>query len=374
MIKLREVEDTDLNPLADFLLQGFPSKMTKKLWLQKFEFWWATNPAYSDLIPRGWILEKDQEILGFLGNIPIKFMVKNEVRIGVASNSWYVDPSIRGIYSLSLFNKFIRQKNVSLLLFKSNDEDFSKTLSKYKFEEYILPASQIEYFYITNKRRMIYDLIRFIILNGEIPKFCELPELGKRIVFFMTSAIFRNPFTGEKRLLNEPYICSICTFCDEEFSRITCPHLSSYDAAISHDADTLNWLFFSPGKFNRRVVIQCRRSRDSSLAGYMVFDILGETVYKEGAMQLMDCCVKDENIEVLKKLILFAAEIGKINNAPLMILWANSPEIEKYFQNTFIFKRTIRHYRYAKFSGADHPDSERDNQYKVYLSLIYPPQ
>ena len=74
MIKVREVEDKDLIPLAEFLPKGFPYT-TKEFWSPLFELWWTLNPAYTTEIPRGWILEKDRSIVGFIGNIPVRFLV-----------------------------------------------------------------------------------------------------------------------------------------------------------------------------------------------------------------------------------------------------------------------------------------------------------
>ena len=101
MIKIRKVEDQDLIPLSEFLPKGFPA-VTQNNWLEIFDYWWSTNPAYSEEIPRGWLLEKDNAIVGFLGNIPLHILIHGEVKLAVAANNWYLDPSIRGIYSIRL--------------------------------------------------------------------------------------------------------------------------------------------------------------------------------------------------------------------------------------------------------------------------------
>ena len=124
MIKVREVEDKDLIPLSEFLPTGFPYT-TKEFWPPLFELWWTLNPAYTPEIPRGWVLEKDRSIVGFIGNIPVRFLVGDTVKIAYRSNSWYVDPSVRGIFSFILFNEFLKQKNASLFLFKGEDNTIS---------------------------------------------------------------------------------------------------------------------------------------------------------------------------------------------------------------------------------------------------------
>ena len=72
--------------------------------------------------PRGWVLDDGTNLVGFIGNIPVTYRIRGTKRIAAASSSWYVDPTIRGIYSLRLFNEFMKQKHASLFLFKAEEE------------------------------------------------------------------------------------------------------------------------------------------------------------------------------------------------------------------------------------------------------------
>ena len=81
------------------------------------------------------------------------------------------------------------------------------------------------------------------------------------------------------------YASSLCTYCDDSFTRLWDPHLKSFDVAMSRDKATLNWLYFIAGRRYHRKVIQCRRSSDNSLVGYMVFDFLPWNASGGGAMQ-----------------------------------------------------------------------------------------
>ena len=51
-----------------------------------FDLWWTSNPAYTPQIPRGWVLENDTTLVGFIGNIPVKFLVSGAGEIAAASN------------------------------------------------------------------------------------------------------------------------------------------------------------------------------------------------------------------------------------------------------------------------------------------------
>ena len=370
MIKIREIEEKDLIPVSEFLPKGFACT-TKEFWLQLFEFWWITNPAFTSQIPRGWVLEKDMSIIGFMGNIPVKFLIHGEVKIAGASNSWYVDPSVRGTYSFRLFNEFMKQKDASLFLFKANDERFAKILSKYKFDEYILPRNQKEYAYIIDKNKITFNFIKFIF-DDEIPKLHKIPELCRRSGLLILSYLYQKQLVLMRNL--PAYTVSLCTSCDDAFSTICQQNLRHCDVTISHDIKTLNWLYFSSSRCNERVVIQCRRSQDATLAGYMVFDILRDKRSGGGIMQLMDLCIEDKNPQVLTSLISFAIEFGKRNGAALLVVWANNEETETYFQSTFTLERSVQNYRYIKFSEPPEMNSGKVTYGKVCLPLIYPPQ
>jgi hypothetical protein len=370
MITLREVEDRDIPPLAEFLPKGFAHTNTE-FWLRRFDLWWTQNPAWTPRIPRGWVLDDGTKLVGFIGNIPVTFLVRGEKRIGAASSSWYVDPSVRGLYSIRLFNEFMKQKSASLFLFKAEEEYVMNFLTKYKFEEYILPASQKEYVYILNKKHVNVIFLKFIF-SKQIPKFSDIPELYKRLCYLKLGYLLQKPVVSVGA--GESYTSSLCTSCDDAFLKLCEPHVQSCDVIVSHDTKTLNWLYFSSARWFTRVVIQCRRTRDSTLAGYMVFDIERRKPSEAGSMRLMEMHIEDTDSRVLSSLTSCAIEIGEQNNAALLVVWANSPETEAYFRNTFFMRKTIRHYRYLKFSDTPEMRSVREHHGKVCPSLIYPPQ
>lgn len=112
MITLRAVESKDIVPLAETLHTGFQN-ITRETWLQRFENWWTLNPAFTSEFPRGWLLEEEAKIVGFIGNIPINYVIRGEMKIAAAAYPWYVDPSLRGLFSIKLFYEFLNQRNVS---------------------------------------------------------------------------------------------------------------------------------------------------------------------------------------------------------------------------------------------------------------------
>ena len=106
----------------------------------------------------------------------------------------------------------------------------------------------------------------------------------------------------------------------------------------------------------------------------MVFDFQHLKPPDGGSMQLVDLCIETNDTRVLDSLLSFAIEMGKQNNAALLIVCANDQATEKYFRNRFTMRRTVHYYRYLKFSNTHEMNSDLDNQDNVCLPLIYPPQ
>jgi hypothetical protein len=265
----------------------------------------------------------------------------------------------------------MKQKNASLFLFKAEEEYVMNFLTKYKFEEYILPASHKEFVYILDKEKFHFIFVKFIF-SKQVPKLSDVPELYRRLGYLICGYLFQKP-VGEPDD-GDPYISSVCTSCDDEFLRVCEPDIHSCDVVQSHDTGTLNWLYFSSARWFMRIVIQCRRKPDNSLAGFMVFDIERRTSSTAGSMRLMEMCIEDRDPRVLSSLTSCAIKTGKLNNAAMLVVWANSPETEAYFKNTFSLRKAARHYRYIRFSDNPELRSDGGGPGNVCPSLIYPPQ
>lgn len=136
---------------------------------------------------------------------------------------------------------------------------------------------------------------------------------------------------------------------------------------MSRDRTTLNWLYFFAGKCNNRKVIQCRRSSDNSLVGYMVFDFIS---WKGGSlMKLMDSCIKNDDQQIYSSLIPFAIEVGKQNNASIIQFWADNLDIEMYLRKKNTIKWPAEYLTYLRFSEELERDSDAFNIGSCMISL-----
>jgi len=365
MITLKEVTETDLGRLAEYLPRQPPfSHTTQETWKLRFALWWASNPAFTSQIPRGWVLEHENTLRGFIGNVPVTFFMCGEEKTAVAAVAWYVDPSVRGFISIGLLNEFLKQKNASLFLFNTDIKNLMKILYKNKFKEYILPRFETEYLSIVNKKNLGFILKEFRIIKR--------PTWGvlKRIVCLMRVYVYQKSLARSGALSEEEYTTSLCTSCDESFLKLWNSRLDTCDVTLSRDLKTLNWIYFPSARLLERVVIQCRRTQDNALAGYMVFDTVRENPTATGVMKLMDMCCEKNDPDVITLLLQCAIETGKQKNVALLELWADNQETETYLKNNFTLRRAADHHNYFRFSDAvAQPDS-----LTICPTMIAPPR
>ena len=365
MITVREVTDEDILPLAEFLSTGLPFKnTTRETWLRRFEIWWSTNPACTDLFPKGWILENGPSVVGFIGNLPVRFLYCGEIKTAVAAVSWYVDPSVRGLSSLRLFNAFQKQKQASLFLFNSDNPDLMKIVTKNKFKDHIIPRFQTKYFFVLNRTNLDYIARKFLFC-GELPRLHELSAFIKKFGLLTCACIYQKPLRPSP---DTDYTTSLCTSCEDSFSDLWKPYLHACDVTLSRDTKTLNWLYFSSIHPGKRLVIQCRRSHDNSLAGYMVFDIQRKNSEDVGMMHLMDMCLEKHDPRVLASLLAFAIETGKQHNAALLAVWADSQETDLFLRHTFMLSMDAQQHNFIRLSDTG------DENLTVCPSMIAPPR
>ncbi len=371
MIKIREISEQDLARLADYLVaQPRFSLTTKETWERRFDIWWGSNPAFSPGFPRGWILENEDLIVGFIGNVPVKFLIRGEEKTAVAAVAWHVDPSVRGLSSIGMLKEFAQQDNASLYLFNTDKEDLMKLLFKLKFKKFVLPRFQTKYFYILKPSALVAVLIRLNILK-RVYNSASLWKMLKEIGSFLNAYLHQKPAVRPNPAREKKFRTSLCTSCDESFSTIWEEFLNGCDVTLSRDTETLNWLYFSSIEPSERVVIQCRRSGDNSLAGYMVFDLQRPRASDAIVMKLMDLCIAKKDPEVLTSILDTAMETAKQRNAAALELWALDEEMDTFLRSNFSICIPFRHHNL--FRLADIPGVPADSL-SICPSLIAPPR
>ncbi len=90
---------------------------------RRFDEWrhfWSGNPALERLPERsswpiGWVLETDEEIIGYIGNIPSLYELNGKKLIAATSHSWLIAPEYRS-YATLLLDAYAHQNRAALLV------------------------------------------------------------------------------------------------------------------------------------------------------------------------------------------------------------------------------------------------------------------
>lgn len=83
----------------------------------RWSFLWRENPVHQTLTnwPIGWILEAEGRVVGYLGNVPVRYWYQGQPVLVAIARGFAVDPDVRG-HSLKLVAAFFSQKQPDLLL------------------------------------------------------------------------------------------------------------------------------------------------------------------------------------------------------------------------------------------------------------------
>ena len=104
----REVRFEDELLISELLTRnGLISNHSERTWNRL----WSNNPAYFEKWPLGWVLEENNKIMGYMGNIPLRYYMNGRLIKVACGHGYAVDPEARS-YSLKLLASFFSQKHL----------------------------------------------------------------------------------------------------------------------------------------------------------------------------------------------------------------------------------------------------------------------
>lgn len=83
----------DYQECSEFL--AFIYNRTEKFWLDRFNFIWDQNPAFSETHERGFVLKDQMKIVGFIGKFPTKFLLAGKEGIAWNGTGLAIHPAYR---------------------------------------------------------------------------------------------------------------------------------------------------------------------------------------------------------------------------------------------------------------------------------------
>lgn len=92
---IRELRDSDYEALAAFNAAFPGDNLGAARWLDRFRHWWDNNPAYDSSWKRGFLMESDGTIVGWVGSFPSLFKAGDAVVKAFNGTTWRVLPEYR---------------------------------------------------------------------------------------------------------------------------------------------------------------------------------------------------------------------------------------------------------------------------------------
>ncbi|UCE07791.1 MAG: GNAT family N-acetyltransferase, partial [bacterium] len=107
-IVIKKVQEKDLKQILNILERVYGDR-TK--YQERFNYWWKLNPCMQPGIDKGWVATASSRIIGFLMNIPFRYIINGNDVVACGATQGYVDPEFRrkGIFR-KLWLQFITQE------------------------------------------------------------------------------------------------------------------------------------------------------------------------------------------------------------------------------------------------------------------------
>lgn len=121
---VREAAFDDYSQIAAVLLRNGLQPKSREAW----EYLWRGNPAYQNLSnwPIGWVAEnKKQEIVGYLGNIPLRYHFGGRELLAATGYGICADLPYRGDAGF-MVKRYLRQKTLDFLVVSSANASSAK--------------------------------------------------------------------------------------------------------------------------------------------------------------------------------------------------------------------------------------------------------
>lgn len=131
-----------------------------QLGFKSFEEWshlWVNNPVYKQVRdwPIGWVLEnRNGEIVGSIGNIPLRYEFGGAALIAAAGHAWVADEQYR-TYALMLLNQHLSQTGVDLYLETSVNANSEESFARLRCLRVPAGAWDRAGFWVTNYRGFV---------------------------------------------------------------------------------------------------------------------------------------------------------------------------------------------------------------------------
>jgi hypothetical protein len=275
--------------------------------LENWERLWRNNPALSRIktdLPMGWVQEKDGEIVGYMGSIPLLYQFDDQTLLAATTTCYAVDPAFRAS-SLGLVGAFFRQPDCDLYLDTTATPAAGRIMQAFKAEP--LPQRN-------------YEEVLFWILNAEeflragMSKLQVAEPIGA-VAAFLGAPVLRGDsvFRGRRPRPKYPRLsCRLLSVEEigDDFQDLWLRKVKERPRLLAcRTPEILRWHFLIPHGRRKTQVLACYTG--GRLDGYMVVQTGIHGPHGLRRAMVADLMVAGDQPEVITELFACAYEIAK---------------------------------------------------------------
>ncbi len=317
-----ELEDS----IASLLSEYFRTERSN-LWKLRFNLMWHSNPYLADGVPAGWILKNDDdEICGFLGNIPVEFQYGYSVLKASGITSLYVQKQYAGIESSRLCLSFMKQKT-DILIDSTPNDTAEKIFSKLKFRK--IPVDNITSYIIVQMPCLFLKYIFDTYIWRSDRKITPIQLKRSKTVsmgVLTSTKCMSDVQNTEEFTVSEYTIKRIPSV--SEFANCLNRHPLDDRIMLSRTSESLNWILFSP-----EVQILLHRSVISiwdhakNYLGYCIFDLKEENA-SQRYLLVREIELLEFDVIVIKVLKKYLKVVAKQNSCFMIQIRLIKPNLQ----------------------------------------------
>lgn len=291
-MKIREIQTEDYPQIRELHIKYNLKILDKVEWLN----FWAKNPCLQDSnnsFPLGWVLEENERIVGYLGNIPKKYYYQDKKFTVACSHAWVAENKYR-LQAFSLLETFFSQKNIDIFIVTTANNISAKILARYNAKKIPLENFQNPMFVILNLEKLISSYLEYKKIK--LRKFiAKLLYYLSYIFYYKKLNFWKKTIQFKKVILNE--------IIDSKFDDFWKSYQLCFQNKLLQNRNStwLNWHIREKIKNGKAWIMSV--IENNKILGYAICLERNNEKIKLKRIEIIDLVALDDNKEVYCSLI-----------------------------------------------------------------------
>lgn len=324
MSALREVEFTDLEGVRGLTVAVGWGAPSARAWQRL----WVENPALREpgaKLKKGWVLEHNSEIVGFLCNVAQTYTLEGRVLRAAVASALVVRLDFRG-EALKLVMAYVRQGDVDLLLNTTAGPETAKIFEYLKFVPLPQSGFQRSFYWVLRARPFVTSAL----LRMSSRPFASL--VGGGVLSPAFAAFNRIRVQRPRGRRGSPAIeVRRSDGIGPEFDELWQSKTAHSDTLwATRDSSTLQWHFSADNKEHAPVMI-CAHDA-GRLTGYMAVVRQDTSNLRLNRARVADLFVVDDDAATIEALLGTACDVARAGGASMLEAIGFPERIQRVFR------------------------------------------